>query len=840
MINSSDFDVTFAGLLINETKTLTTGLTTLTNESINTYFKLEGNKYKLLTAINDKEAYLYDIIVILKFYAIIHRLFWYHFNITLKNDENEFKKFIKTAKLKFTTDSSNCRIENNEIILNNLFNLESLKLNEDNVDYNFIYNINPEIIGIYDKKFEIKYVPFYHNFNKDTKKFTKFQLLNNFMINNYNNIYKINIEHKNDNNDKYILDNSNKINKILVVNAIFTSTKIDEYYKFFNDLRDITYTNQRRNIYLYVFNDILDLNNKTIEKFLSDIITKMYEYNKILYNALIQYECYNFYINTVSINIKLSSILSSIFNTITPLFQYRIFDDTTDNKLKNFNLLFTLKTDISSYIIMLDDLKLSITSATLVQYINDLISLIQSINNINFVLVVQQPGPKTPIDSFMIHIATYNIYEGENMPQYLPFNFNNITKPADYSFGSTYKLTTFNNRISSRLRGSNYDINGRLDITHIDYYIVLSKPDNPIHFFYIHSKHMYNFLRHVIDYIASKRNDYDIIINNIKLLYEIPYNLNTLNTLDNINDNLRYIIKFYNDILNNNIGDKKFITYKDKLDFKDFNNNMQTFEDISNKYKNEWNIYNKGLYYYRILLFISIILFISIVIISNININNNTIILIFIIKIILILSLILFIYKKPKKEHFSGESQQIIYDTLTQLPEVSTSFINKYILYAQTIIKYDIFVKSKLLDLKLDSDDYRNDSEYILNLNKNLHLKFDDTIINDYNEKLEYYKVKSIDLYNSITTLKKTNVINYYIILIIYISFIFLIIGLICLMLYPNNLYSIIISLSIIFIITLIILFIKLHKNTNIDNDKNYWSNFNPSDNLKYNDDGLT
>ena len=814
---------------------MTTGLTKLTNGSINTYFKREDNKYKLLTERYDKEAYLYDIIVILKFYAIIHRLFWYHLNITLKNDENEFKTFIKKAKLKFTKDSSNCRIENNEIILNNLFNLDSLKLDEDNVDYNFIYNINPEIIGIYDKKFEIKYVPLYHNFNKDTKIFTKFQLLNNFMTNDYNTIYKINIENKTS-DDKYIINFPNKINKILVENAIFTSKIIYEYYKYFNGLNDNTYTNQRRIIYLYVFNDILNINN-------TDIIKQMYTYNKILYNALIQYECYNYYhyATTLPINIQLSLILNSIYNDISPLFQNRNLN--VNNRLNNFELLFTLKTAIPSYINTLKELKKSTTSTNLINYINDIIIIIQSIYNINQTLQVKPLGFTPLIDSFMIHIPSesYSFHEGDNMPQNLPFSFNNIIKPAEYHFHHGYTLRTFNNRISSRLIGSNYDTSGRLDITHIDYYIILYKLTTPDHFFYIHYKHMYIFLSHVINYIASKKTDYDNIIYNITRLYEIPYNLNTLNTLDNIsnfNDNLRYIIKYYNDIFNYNIGDKKFTTYKDKLDFKDFNNNMQTFEDISNKYKNEWNIYNKGLYYYRILLFISIILFISIVIISNININNNTIILIFIIKIILILTLILFIYKKPKKEHFTLSQLQPIYETLTQLPEVSSSFINKYSLYAQTITKYDEFVLSNKLDLKLDSDEYK--SEYILNLNKNLHLKFDDTIINDYNEKLEYYKVKSIYLYNSITTLKKTNVINYYIILIIYVSFIFLIIGLICLMIYPNNLYSIIISLSIIFIIILTILFIKLHKNTNMDNDKNYWSNFNPSDNLKYNDDGLT
>ena len=840
MISSIVFDDTFAGLLIKETTELTTGLNTLTNNDINTYFKSKNNKYKLLTESYDKEAYLYDIIVILKFYAIIHRLFWYHLNITLKNDENEFKKFIEKAKLKFTNDNLNCRIYDNEIILDNLFNLSKLKLDEDNVDYNFIYNINPEIIGIYDKKFEIKYVPFYHNFNKDTKIFSKFQVLNNFMTNNYNYIYKINIEHKN--------NVDNEITKILVENAIFKSADIDNYYN--TSIKNDNYQQQRINLYLYVFNTILNIDNTPIKNFLTTIIKKMYTYNKILYNALIQYECYNYYHNatTSPINIELSSILNSISNDISPLFDIVLSPDiNVNNKSKNFDLLFTLKTNIPIYINTLMELTKSTTSTTstiLNNYINDIRIIIQSIYDINHKLQVKQVGFTPLIDSFMIHIPSelYAFHQGNEMPQYLPFSFYNIIRPAEYTFHHGYTLATFNTIISTRLKGSNYDTPGRLDITYIDYYIILYTKDTPNHFFYIHSKHMYKFLEHVINYIANKKTDYVNIINNIKQLYKIPYNLNTLNTLDNIsnfNNNLKYIIKYYNDILNYNIGDEKFITYKDKLDFKDFNNNIQTFQDISIKYKNEWNIYNKGLYYYRILLFISIILFISIVIISNININNNTIILIFIIKIIIILSLILFIYKKPKKEHFSALSPPI-YETLTLLPEVLNNFKTNYSLYAQTIIKYDGFVSSTLLDLKLDSDEYRNDSEFILNLNKNLHLKFDDTIINDYNEKLEYYKVKSIDLYNSITTLKKTNVINYYIILIIYVSFIFLIIGLICLMLYPNNLYSIIISLSIIFIITLIILFIKLHKNTNMDNDKNYWSNFNPSDNLAFNDDGLT
>ena len=148
------------------------------------------------------------------------------------------------------------------------------------------------------------------------------------MTNDYNTIYKINIENKTS-DDKYIINFPNKINKILVENAIFTSKIIYEYYKYFNGLNDNTYTNQRRIIYLYVFNDILNINN-------TDIIKQMYTYNKILYNALIQYECYNYYhyATTLPINIQLSLILNSIYNDISPLFQNRNLN--VNNRLNNF------------------------------------------------------------------------------------------------------------------------------------------------------------------------------------------------------------------------------------------------------------------------------------------------------------------------------------------------------------------------------------------------------------------------------------------------------------------------------------------------------------------------
>ena len=865
----NNFKTSFMYNLITETENLTTNLLLLDDASINNYFSI--SYYKTLQNTDTikknykKEAYLYDIIVILKFYAIIHRLYWYHFNITLNKNENNFNEFIKKAKLKFTSiPNENCRINNYSIIINNLFDITTLDLNKDNKNYIYIYNIDKDIINNYNKNFDVNYetfdiiyFPLYHNFNKsDSFNTKKFELLDYYINNDYDEIKKININDEQPaSSDYYFSENDDYIN-IKVLNSTFTTADLLSYCKVCNDIiqGNQEYSiYQRILLYLNVFNNVLNLENNKF--FLIDININIYKYNKILYNALIQYGLVN-YINCRFMN------LPSIFSIDKFAILKKIVDYyNSENKIDEKSYINYAKANIEIYINDIYQLKKDIDNirATfadlsainhtiyneLKKNITDLLIYIKAIND-NYIIKTE-----TIIDGGdLIYCYLYNGNTkqiNKYSQAYSHFVFKDITDIREDK-ELINAIETLNNPL--RYNKNKYIIQKHNQFS-LEY-------GNQYYLFYY--TYYNTLLDKVFIYIVSNYDDiidkYDLILanlNDLRKLYNSEYNFNlNLNDIYGFNENLKYdinaVIKSKND---KNISDKNIInTYKDKLDFKDFNNNMQYFEDISNKYKNEWKIYNNGLYYYRILLIISIILFLLIIIISNININVNFIILIFIIKIILILCLILFIYKKPNKEHFTSGSQlsalqKDYYSTyiLTINNDYNIKTLNGLVLYELS----DESMKTLRSKLSVSNDNFFNEknknkiNDYFKNAKNLLEQSNADNILNDFNEKLQYYKVKSIDLYNNIELLKNTNVLNYYIILIIYVGFIFLIIGAICLILYPNKLYLIIISLTIIFIITLIILLIKMHKNTNMDNDKNYWSNFNPSDSTGlFNDDGLT
>ena len=76
------------------------------------------------------QTFIYDMLIISKLYAIIYRLYWYHFNITLKNDNLKWKNFVDNAILTFSSGVATAtNIDNNTVNLNNLFIFETLKIN---------------------------------------------------------------------------------------------------------------------------------------------------------------------------------------------------------------------------------------------------------------------------------------------------------------------------------------------------------------------------------------------------------------------------------------------------------------------------------------------------------------------------------------------------------------------------------------------------------------------------------------------------------------------------------------------------------------------------------------
>jgi hypothetical protein len=108
-------DSSIAKKLLDETFNLTNDLNSINDgDIINNYFIDANKNYNNLKDANDeinknynKEAYIYDIIIISKLYAIVYRLFWHHFNITLDYDKKAFKDFINNLEIKFNSTDMN-------------------------------------------------------------------------------------------------------------------------------------------------------------------------------------------------------------------------------------------------------------------------------------------------------------------------------------------------------------------------------------------------------------------------------------------------------------------------------------------------------------------------------------------------------------------------------------------------------------------------------------------------------------------------------------------------------------------------------------------------------------
>jgi hypothetical protein len=427
----------------------------------------------------------------------------------------------------------------------------------------------------------------------------------------------------------------------------------------------------------------------------------------------------------------------------------------------------------------------------------------------------------------------YNEYNDKNIPLYNKFD-NNTIKILNIDLSAItpntdilYKIDGFSQLTNlTELTFTNYAYN-RVSLYIDEIKNILLLDSNNFNLTLKYKLYYYNFLLYNA-IIQAKLSDLKDKYNIVKDDSSSPEG-----SKQTANTNITTIITEIN-ILNNNLNYIAKLSYSEKpqkktisniikiLDIKDINNSIISFSKITDKYKDEWKIYSRGLFYYRLLLIIIIIIFIIIVIISNLLIDTNIIIKIFIIKLLLIffIILLLYYYKKPQIEHFTElSSRQLINDSFNNYKtnaNVYKNFINNFFNNENT---YD-YKKLRLDDLK-----FKNSYEYKL-LESN---SIDNLSYTEYEKKLEYYKIKSIDLEDAIKVLKISNNQNYYIILMIYYTFIFALIGLICYYQYPDKFYTIIGFISILFIIMVIIISIKMHKSNNTNNNNYYWSNLNPS-----------
>ena len=248
-----------------------------------------------------------------------------------------------------------------------------------------------------------------------------------------------------------------------------------------------------------------------------------------------------------------------------------------------------------------------------------------------------------------------------------------------------------------------------------------------------------------------------------------------------------------------------------------FYNNQQDLNKTINEYNGELENYNNISFYYKLVVAFAILLTIIILFIFSANsIDNNSKISVYVIIIVMIIiAFILYKQFSVIKEGFT----YVHYKTATNADSTTfTSSISK-----ATINTYKISVEKYINNLILSL----TNNNIATNLNSSLTYIKKLSVVK--NEKAEIYKIKKISLMNSIEILKKNANFYYYMIIAIFVSIIILNIGLILYLLNPAMIMQIVILCAIPFIILIYIVSYYIHKSTRLAENKNYWSNFNPS-----------
>ena len=297
------------------------------------------------------------------------------------------------------------------------------------------------------------------------------------------------------------------------------------------------------------------------------------------------------------------------------------------------------------------------------------------------------------------------------------------------------------------------------------------------------------------------------------------------NALQDLNDhiniletNISKILEDFNDsteftTLTTNITDT---TSMNKNSTYNYYNEQLALNKAINDYNNELENYNNLSYYYKIVIAFGIVLLLLIIVIFNFNgINNNSKISIYgIIIIMIIIAYILYNQFSGVKEGFTA----VLAKGITNIvPKNLSSNIN-FSLYKQKTTQY----MSKLL-IVLTNGTIGGTMKSSLNYIKR--------ISDIKNDKAEYYKIKKMNLINSMEVLKKTSKYYYNMIILIAGSIIIFNTALILYLLSPSNIIGILLFSVLPFIILIFYISYQIHKSTRLAENKNYWANYNPSDN---------
>ena len=849
------------------------------------------------------EYFIFDMLIISKLYAIIYRLYWYHYNIELQGDTIKWKNFCENAKITLTTANTNTFIKDYTININNLLSLTSLRLTtpvkSDDKTYNdklyTIYgtsgtsyatgdvNISSAIITEYCNQIDKinNNVPIYHKVSSTGAVIPLLSTIDSELADNK---YTISFEVATVPIATGIAaETGSEINKINMCAIANTITRYDvDTYNTANQARFTAeidnYLVVRKHIYLEALNTIFNTNPDII---LATLKYNMYYYNLVVYNVAIQYglvkiqnerisvtndltsarticykgapgsmetiEDYSYGKIPISVAAQLSvSIRSGIklrftFNGSRTLVSVLVWDTNGTPAQASGSPWYSNGTPLTIPTLTLPgtysdastskgDLAISVidnqanvltfaASATTFSYGTGMFSITgQAVASLSIDVDISFPqldiaadngttagGPYAIVDQLGIITRLGGFTTGGNYNNYRAtprITLLKITQDPELQYDiylTATNLVSYND-YGNRTRISLYALTKSIGGNYTNDGTTVLKPQYGI-------TCPVNYLGPASIY--KKRLSTGTVTTDINIDLEyLIYNVKTLS--DELNNSKQYA----------NTIDKLSTTSSNNINTsKNFYDKQQDLNKTINDYNGELENFNNISFYYKLVIAFSILLTIIILVIFGTkSIDNNSKISVYVIIIVLII-IAFIIYKQ-----YSGvkEGFTIIYKD-SETPNLASSITYTAIDPTKSINTYKLAVE-KLINKVILSLTNSNIGE---NLNSSLTYIKKLSVIK--NEKAEIYKIKNMNLMNSIEILKKNANFYYYMIIAISFSIIILNIGLILYLLNSAMIMQIIILCAVLFIILTYYISYYIHKSTRLAENKNYWSNYNPS-----------
>lgn len=714
------------------------------------------------------QTFIYDMLVISKLYAIIYRLYWYQYNYVFNGDLVKWKDFCNNAKIKFTSldsNTENTKIDNYTVYINNLFTLTNLKLS----------------IGL----------------TKD----------------NYKTIYT---------------DNSSSL---ATGSIAMSSTLIDNYIKNFT-FNTVT----RDTAHVPLYHNII---NGDALKYLKD-----FNDNEITYNRYYKIVIGNVQSSSVSIDNSAPSVANCLIaapgsttlnmqdasdsvvtrDTLKTYHDSLTYSSTDSYKIQRAYIYFEalnviFNTDSTS---ILANLNYNMHYYNLVVYNASILYGMVSIQKNRFTIA----GTGSANTANCYSIADNGV---------ITRNANSGTSEFKFTGGTTYNNAAVQDTyVATITTGAVDSIALKSGISQSDKYV--TAPDGTtliggsgLSYTTAGTPGAGGVLLGAIA-VSTRGSGYKPTTTCSSGTVGPTYDITTATAnpnITNLNDDLIYITSNIQTIsglfiktddytrVTSNITN---VSTENTITSTNFYNNQQDLNKTINEYNGELENFNNISFYYKLVVAFALLLTIVILFIFGTNrIDNNSKISVYVIIIVMIIiAFILYKQFSLVKEGFTYVHYK------TSLTADSSTFAGTAI-PKTTINKYKISVERYINNLILSL----TNSNIATNLNSSLTYIKKISVIK--NEKAEIYKIKKMNLMNSIEILKKNANFYYYMIIAIFVSIIILNIGLILYLLNPAMVMQIVILCIIPFIVLIYYISYYIHKSTRLAENKNYWANYNPS-----------